>query len=189
MRSPTPSSRGSLLPAAADGVPAAVEEEDAAPGVEAVGHQRGVVAEEIAPAEAGAFQEVDLGHDEVAQLTGLASPRAVRPRTGIRTAGTPERRAARSAPQSGQFLVGASPSASWPSRSTSCSSEPCISVDVPKSSTMQSVLTTPGCSCRIDGAQAAPDHLDHRATCTSWAGAARRSWWADGPSPRSARRR
>ena len=50
------------------------------------------------------------------------------------------------AAQEGQVFDGASPVGVWPSRSTSCSSVPCVRLEVPKSSTMQSVLTTPGCS-------------------------------------------
>jgi hypothetical protein len=157
VRSPT-ASRWGAAPRAADRVPAAVEEEDPAPGIEAVGHQRGVVAEEIAPPEARPLQEVDLRHDEVAErrrlagrgpLEGVAAERALMVASGT------------TASQDGQVFVGASPSGSRPSRSTSCSSEPWSSVEVPKSSTMQSVLTTPGCSSGIDRAQAAADHLDH----------------------------
>ena len=51
-----------------------------------------------------------------------------------------------SASQAGQVLVGGSPSPGWLSRSTSCSRQPWICEEVPKSSTMQSRLTMPGCS-------------------------------------------
>ena len=53
---------------------------------------------------------------------------------------------ATAAPQPGQDLVGASPASVLPSRSTSCSKVPWIRLEVPKSSTTQSVFTIPGCS-------------------------------------------
>src|SRR5690606_24992274 len=51
----------------ADRVPAAIEEKDTGPGGEPVGHQCGIVTEQVAPAEARAFQQVDLRHDEIAE--------------------------------------------------------------------------------------------------------------------------
>ena len=51
----------------AHGVPAAVQEEDATPGVEASRHQCVVAAEQVAPAEVGALEEIDLGHHEIGQ--------------------------------------------------------------------------------------------------------------------------
>ena len=56
--------RTTLL-ATAHRTPAAVVEEHAAPGIEAVGDQRSVVTEQVAPFEARALQKVDLGHDKV----------------------------------------------------------------------------------------------------------------------------
>ena len=49
---------------AADRMPTAVEEEDAAPGGKAVGHQGRIVPEQITPAEAGALEQVDLAHQQ-----------------------------------------------------------------------------------------------------------------------------
>src|SRR5690606_11402205 len=54
-----------LLLEPADGVPAAGQEEDPAPGGKAVGDQRRIVPEEITPAETGALEQVDLAHNEV----------------------------------------------------------------------------------------------------------------------------
>src|SRR5690606_38137654 len=47
-----------LLLQTADAVPPAVQEEDTAPGIEAVGDERGIVAEEIAPTETRPLQQV-----------------------------------------------------------------------------------------------------------------------------------
>ncbi len=58
--------RPQILPAT-DGVPAAIEKEDAAPSTEAGRHQCVVMPEQVAPAEVGALEQIDLAHDEVRQ--------------------------------------------------------------------------------------------------------------------------
>ena len=73
-----------------------------------------------------------------------------------------ERRAGSAPRIPGKSCFGAGPgTGSRPSRSTSCSSVPWIRLDVPKSSTMQSVLTSPGYSSGSTVRRPAPDHLDH----------------------------
>ena len=71
---------------AADGVPATFEEEHAGPGLETSGQQGAVVAEEIAPREVRALQQIDFGHHEIVEntflvrlllLEGMAAQRAL----------------------------------------------------------------------------------------------------------------
>src|SRR5690606_35298112 len=50
-----------------DGMPASVEEEGAGPGGKPVGHKCCIVTEQVTPLEAGALEEIDLRHDEIAE--------------------------------------------------------------------------------------------------------------------------
>ncbi len=51
----------------AHSVPATIEKEDSTPGTETRRHQRIVAAKQIAPAEIGPFEQIDLAHDEIGQ--------------------------------------------------------------------------------------------------------------------------
>ena len=55
------------LPRASDRMPMGAVEEHAGPGIEAAGDQRVIVAEQIAPAERRAVQEIDLGEIEAVE--------------------------------------------------------------------------------------------------------------------------
>src|SRR5690606_23642488 len=80
-----------LLLLAADAIPAAAQKEDSAPGVEAVGDKRSIVAEEIAPAETRPLKEIDLRHHEVAKRGCFAAFRALPEMTAQRAFGGGER--------------------------------------------------------------------------------------------------
>ena len=56
---------GFKLFATSNRVPTTIEVEHAAPGIEAIGDQCGVIAKQIAPLKARTLQQIDLGHDEI----------------------------------------------------------------------------------------------------------------------------
>ena len=49
----------------AKGIPSPVPMKHAAPGIEALAHERPMLTRDIQPHEAGAFHDVDLGHDKI----------------------------------------------------------------------------------------------------------------------------